>query len=180
MLLRNIPTHQEICMTDAKSRGGVQIGSTISAGRTTASKIDDELAQSLNHLLHLGYDLSGAYKMALSRLEDSELKQSLDYLDKSHEGLLEDLATCVSSLGKTPTTSGDLHGLLERGRVLLGDLRGDDGILRAMATNEADMCSAYKKVLEQPGLPPEIAVVITSALAHENRHKAIYERLLAG
>jgi uncharacterized protein (TIGR02284 family) len=164
-------------MSTAKTMGAVTIGAT-APGKTLQSRIDDELAHTLNHLLHLGYDLHGAYKTALARIQDPALRESLEHLDDSHEGYLEALSTCVENLGKKATTSGDLHGILERGRVILGDLSGDQGILRAMAANEEEMCAAYKEALNHPGLPAEVSTVISRALAHETRHQSLYDQLL--
>lgn len=165
-------------MTDAKTMGGVQIGATLPGGRSIYSRIDGDLAHLLNHLLHLGYDLTGAYKTALARIEDPELRNRLRHLDESHEGYLRELSDCVINLGRTPTTSGDLHGLLERGRVILGDMTGEAGILKAMAANEEEMCSAYKNALSHPGVPIEVSAVLSRALAHETRHRALYDKLL--
>ena len=84
----------------------------------------------------------------------------------------------MEDLGKKPTSSGDLHGLLERGRVILGDLNGDVGILKAMAANEDEMCAAYQQALNHPGMPAEESMIISRALRHETRHRALYDRLL--
>lgn len=165
-------------MSTAKTMGGIGIGSAISGDRPITSRIDRDLAQVLNHLLHLGYDLAGAYKTARARLKNPALLERLRAIDESHLGYMRDLSECVVNLGHTPTTSGDLHGLLERGRVILGDLRGELGILKAMAANEKDMCTAYKRALAHPGMPSEISVVISKALAHETRHRVLYDHIL--
>ena len=178
LLLSDRTTIGRYVMSDAKIMGPVQIGAAVPSGRSIHARIDSDLAHVLNHLLHLGYDLSGAYKTAIARLEDPELTKRLQHIDDSHEGHLRELSDCVLNLGEMPTTSGDLHGLLERGRVILGDLRGPSGILKAMAANEEEMCSAYRAALARPGVPIEVSAVLSRSLAHETRHRALYDRLL--
>lgn len=165
-------------MSIAKNMGAISIGAAIPRRRTLASRIDREIAHLLNHLLHLGYDLIAAYSTALARLKSAELRECLHFLGESHRTYLGALSECVINLGYTPTTSGDLHGLLERGRVILGDLRGAVGILKAMAANEEDMCRAYKEALMNPGMPADVRVVISEALAHETHHLILFDRLL--
>lgn len=165
-------------MSESTTMGAVHIGATIPGGRSISSKIDEDLAHLLNHLLHLGYDLTGAYKTALARVQSLSFKESLIALGDSNMVHIQELSCCVENLGKTPTHRGDLHGLLERGRVILGDLNGDEGILKAMAANEEEMCSAYKDALSHPGMPVEIGSAIARALAHQTRNCAVYDRLL--
>ncbi len=135
-------------------------------------------AHALNHLLHLANDLCLAYRTALRRISSRELAEDLRALDTSHDRFRIELGECVTNLGHTPTAKGDLHGMLERGRVVVGELHGDDGILRAMAKNEAEMLSAYQDALQDEALPEEAVAIIERAIAHEESHSEFYRRHL--
>lgn len=165
-------------MSDGKSMGAVHIGATAPSGESVVSRIERDIAHMVNHLLHLNYDLSGAYKTALRRVEDPELKRRMARVDSTHEPYVRELSEFVLDLGKTPTASGDLRSLLERGRVLLGDLSGEQGILEAMAANEAEIHTAYREVLQKPGMPPRLTEIVTRALQQETLHRAFYDDLL--
>tara|TARA_R110002096_G_scaffold143328_5_gene299464 strand:+ start:123770 stop:124213 length:444 start_codon:yes stop_codon:yes gene_type:complete len=138
----------------------------------------DDQADALNHILQMANDLCLAYGTALRRIEDPELLATLTKLDTSHDRYRVELAECVTNLGHTPATKGDLHGMLERGRVVVGELQGDEGILRAMAKNEAEMSSTFREALHEHTLPAEAITIIERALAHERGHTEFYNGAL--
>ena len=119
-----------------------------------------------------------AYGTALKRIDDEDLREKMSALDKSHDRYRVELGECVSALGHTPTEHGDLHGMVERGRVVIGDLQGDEGILRAMAKNEEEMAAAFREALHEHKLPAAALEVIERALEHEDHHREFYNRAL--
>ncbi len=165
-------------MSNEKRIGATQIGSAGGGSGTIVNKIEHDQVQALNHLLHLANDLCLAYGTALRRLDDEKLITTLKDLDKSHDRFRVELAECVTALGHEPTEKGDLHGMLERGRVVLGELQGDEGILRAMAKNEEEMAAAYREALHNHTLPAKINAIIEKALAHEATHQKFYDEAL--
>ncbi len=164
-------------MSNEKQIGANEIGA-VGVGGSVIEKLDNDQAHALNHLLHLANDLCLAYGTARRRIESPELLEALTQLDTSHDRYRVELAECVADLGHTPAEKGDLHGVLERGRVVLGDLQGDEGILRAMAKNEEEMASAYREALHKHALPAPAIAVIERALAHEADHTEFYNRAL--
>ena len=165
-------------MSDSTSLGAVQIGAALPGGRSLRARIDGEMAHLLNHLLHLHFDLNGAYDSALSRIDDDDLRLRMSRMRDSHIGIIAEISALVVALGKTPTRSGDWHGVLERGRVVLGDLRGQRGIIEAMASNEEELSGAYREALAHPGLPADVAQVLSKASQQEAVHRAFYNELL--
>jgi uncharacterized protein (TIGR02284 family) len=165
-------------MSNEKRIGANEIGATGVGGGSIVKKIESDQAHALNHLLHLANDLCLAYGTARRRIEDPELLETLSNLDTSHDRYRVELAECVTNLGHTPSAKGDLHGMLERGRVVLGELQGDEGILRAMAKNEEEMASAFREALHDHALPAEAIEVIERALEHEAGHAEFYNRAL--
>ena len=165
-------------MSNEKRIGATQIGSSGGGGSSVIKKIEDDQAHALNHLLHLANDLCLAYGTALRRIDDEELVETMVELDKSHDRYRVELAECVTNLGHTPAEKGDLHGMVERGRVVLGELQGDEGILRAMAKNEEEMAAAFREALHEHALPSTAIAVIERALEHEAKHLDFYNRTL--
>jgi uncharacterized protein (TIGR02284 family) len=154
-------------MVEHTNLGSIQIGVTSEGGTSVLDKIDNDLAHELNHLVHMANDLSLAYGTAIRRVENDVLRARLQQLDKSHDRYRIELQECVVAMGHKPARGGDVQGLLERGRVIVGQLRGDVGILSAMAANEEVMSQAYRDALGRPILPQKQRAIVERALEHE-------------
>lgn len=165
-------------MTDSPNLGAVQIGAGGPNRSRLVDRIERDLAKQLNHLLHLSNDLGNAYASAVERLDDERLKKAMVQLDASHRRWRTQLEEYIVSLGIAPARKGDLHGLWERVRVVLGELQGDAGVLRAMATNEEEVSSAFRALRNQPGVPGEVLTILDDALQHEVYHRDFYDRAL--
>lgn len=165
-------------MAGRRLGGSVDVGSYGPSGRSLRSRVDRDLARVVNHLIHLGFDLVGAYDLAIDRVDSGDVRDSLQVLRDAHRRGIEDMSERIRVFGVEPTHHGDLHSLVEKARVLVAKRKGDRGILEAMAKNESDMMEAYRAALAQPGLPEEIRVLIESAVAEEGRHRAFYDRAL--
>ena len=50
-------------------------------------------------------------------------------------------------MGRTPPKEGDMKALLTKGKVVIAGLMGDEAILQAMRTNEADTNTAYERAV---------------------------------
>jgi hypothetical protein len=164
-------------MTDKSNPGATPIGSS-SRGETLREKINSDLADRLTHLLHLANDLCLAYRTAIRRIDDVKLREELEEMDQSHDRLRAQLGELIQDLGHSPVESGDLHGLVERGRVVVGGWQGDEGILRAMADNERELLSALREERHHPGLPAELVKIIEEAIQNEQSHAEYYNRAL--
>ena len=165
-------------MSDEKVRGAVEIGPFGPSGSPLHSRIDRDLGDVLNHLIHLGHDLAGAYEYALRHLDDLQLRRRLRALEGAHGRQLRELTEQVTALGQTPAHRGDLRALVEKGRVATARLKGDRAILSAMATNEQTIHDAYVQALGLPGLPEPVRRVLEAALADEAQHRAFYAKQL--
>ena len=141
--------------------------------------LDETIIEEINRLLHMASDLCMAYATACRRIDDPRLREDLDLLDHSHDRYRAELGDWIRSHGGKETGTGDWHGVVERARVVIGDISGDGGILRAMATNEADMAAAYRRLRETPGIPEEVLAIVDRALEHEQRLRVFYEQAVA-
>jgi hypothetical protein len=73
-------------------------------------------------------------------------------------------------MGATPPEGGDMKSLLTQGKVMLGSLVGDQAILEAMRSNEADTNTAYERAVGHPGVEGATREVLKRGLADERRH----------
>jgi len=132
----------------------------------------------LKRILFLANDLCLAYGTAIRRIDDASLRETLMKMDKSHDRHRVELSDFISGLGYNPPDTGGLHGVVERCRVIVADLRGDDAILQAMAQNEAELLSAYEEAEQQSGLPPKVSGFLTRAVLHERAHRQYFDDAL--
>lgn len=139
---------------------------------------EQDLVSMLKHLLHLANDLCLAYGTAIPRIENRALRETFQKFDKSHDRYRVELAESIVALGSTAPCTGDLHGLVERGRVLLADLSGDSAIVQAMAVNEEELSSALRTAKHHVGLPPKLVDLLDRAIQHEHHHRRFYDDTL--
>src|SRR5690554_5101759 len=144
-----------------------------------STRLDETIIEEINQLLHLASNLCMAYATACRRLDDPRLREDLDLIDHSHDRYRAELGEWIRSHGGQEVGTGDWHSIVERARVVIGDISGDGGILRAMAKNEADMADAYRKLRETPGMPNEVLAIVDRALDHEQRLRVFYEQAVA-
>jgi uncharacterized protein (TIGR02284 family) len=132
----------------------------------------------LEDLIQLDYDAAAAYQAAIDRLENARWRTTLADFKEDHVRHTRDLGDILSRLGRTPPHEGDAKSLLTQGKVVIAGLVGDEAILRAMRTNEADTNTAYERALEFKDLPSDAGPVLARNLHDERRHCAwILEQL---
>ena len=165
-------------MSSKGKPGSTPIGTGSAEGETSSDRIDHDQASRLIHLLHLANDLCLAYRTAVRRLDDAKLRDELGAMDRSHDRLRAQLGDLIENLGHTPVATGDLHGLIERGRVVVGGWQGDEGILRAMANNEEELNAALREELHQSGLSAKATAAMEEALELGSHHRQYYNQEL--
>ena len=75
-------------------------------------------------------------------------------------------------MGIVPPAGGDIKSMLTQGKVVMAGLVGDEAVLRAMRTNEADTNTAYEGAVQFPDLHSGIRDMLEAGLADERRHCA--------
>lgn len=75
-------------------------------------------------------------------------------------------------MGIVPPSGGDIKSMLTQGKVVMAGLVGDEAVLRAMRTNEADTNTAYERAVQFPDLHSGIRDMLEAGLADERRHCA--------
>lgn len=146
---------------------------------TTHSGKEEKLVDALIHLMALDFDTISAYETAIERLNSSEIKRALQKFLLDHWRHTRELGPLIDELGGQPPASGDLKSLVTTGRVLLGQLASDAGILSAMRANESDVNLAYEQAAGRADLPGRVRNIICRGLQDERRHSLWLEDRLA-
>lgn len=139
---------------------------------------ETNLLDTLKDLIALDYDALSAYKAAIDRLDDPICRSVLREFMMDHRRHTEDLSPVVTALGGVAPTEGDMKVLLTKGKVLVGQITGDHGILAAMRSNEDDTNKAYENAVRRSDVPADIRPILERALADERRHRAWIEGTL--
>ena len=133
---------------------------------------EDDTTTLIRNLIYLDHDAVDAYAAAIERLEAAERKQRLGEFKADHERHIEVLGRIGTARGIEVPKGGDMKRFLTQGKVAIGELMGDKGILRAMKSNEEDTTTAYDRAAERDDLDAELRAAIDAAQADEHRHKA--------
>lgn len=133
----------------------------------------------LCHLIELDFDAAAAYEAAISRLDDPVVRDQLSQFMSDHQRHIQELSPLVRDLGKLPPTGSDAKAVLTQGKVVIGGLVGDKGILSAMRSNEDDTYQAYKQALQRNDILPRAEGLLERNLADERRHRAWLEERLS-
>jgi uncharacterized protein (TIGR02284 family) len=137
---------------------------------TTTVGTENTLESLLEDLIQLDYDATDAYQAAIDRLENSSYRTRLVEFMRDHLRHITELGEILSSMGRTPPKEGDMKALLTKGKVVIAGLMGDEAVLQAMRTNEADTNTAYERAVNFKGLQANTLDVLQRGLEDERRH----------
>jgi uncharacterized protein (TIGR02284 family) len=137
---------------------------------TTTVGTENTLESLLEDLIQLDYDAADAYQAAIDRLQNSSYRSSLAEFKRDHLRHITELGDILSSMGRTPPKEGDMKALLAKGKVVIAGLIGDEAILQAMRTNEADTNTAYERAVNFKGLQANTQDALQRGLEDERRH----------
>ena len=137
---------------------------------TTTVGTENTREDLLEDLVQLDYDAADAYQAAIDRLENSSFRSALAEFKRDHLRHITELGDILSSMGRTPPKEGDMKALLTKGKVVIAGLLGDESILQAMRTNEADTNTAYERGVNFKGLQANTRDVLERGLEDERRH----------
>src|SRR3954451_8456367 len=133
---------------------------------------ESDLVTLLTDLVQLDFDAVDAYQAAIDRLDNPEWRATLASFRDDHLRHTAELGDALRGMGVTPPSGGDIKSMLTQGKVVMAGLVGDEAILRAMRTNEADTNTAYERAVQFPDLHTGIRAMLESNLADERRHCA--------
>lgn len=140
---------------------------------------ESRLVDTLKHLIALDFDAISAYQAAIDRLESPKTIRALKEFMTDHWRHTQELTPIVQEYGEVAPTHADGMVILTKGKVLIGQLGGDRGILSAMRSNEGDTNLAYENACSRVDVPPHVLDILQRCLADERRHRAWMERTLS-
>ena len=146
---------------------------------TPHTPIDNrEACEKLNDLIQLDHDAIEAYEAAIERLDSAEYRARMQEFCDDHRRHTSELGAQVRLLGGTPKQKGDFMAMLTKGKVVIGNLAEDRGILMAMNANEKVTNETYEHVLEKLAGHADLEPLVRRNLEDERRHKAWIETAL--
>jgi uncharacterized protein (TIGR02284 family) len=131
------------------------------------------------NLVELEYDALEAYLAAVDRLGDAAIRATMQEFIADHRRHVSDLGSVIGEMGGSAPTEGDFKRLLTKGKVVIGQIAGDKGILQAMKTNEDDTNQAYERAAGRDDVTARGREVLERNLADERRHRAWIEAQIA-
>ncbi|HYE34249.1 ferritin-like domain-containing protein [Methylocaldum sp.] len=140
---------------------------------------EDSFIDTLTNLIELDFDAVAAYEAAIKRLDDGAIGDQLGQFMSDHQRHIQELSHIVRDLGRVPPIEADFKAVLTQGKVIIGNIAGDKGILQAMKSNEDDTNQAYSQALQRTDILPQARPVLQRNLADERRHRAWIEERLA-
>jgi uncharacterized protein (TIGR02284 family) len=140
---------------------------------------ENSFRDTLKALIELDFDAVAAYQVAINRLDNHATQDRLGEFMSDHQRHIQELSRLVRDLGEMPPSERDFKAILTQGKVLIGNLAGDKGILQAMRSNEGDTNEAYERALRRKDMPARAESLLAQNLADERRHRAWIEERLA-
>jgi hypothetical protein len=83
-------------------------------------------------------------------------------------------------LGEEPPSQADAKAILTQGKVVIGNLAGEKGVLMAMRSNENDTNTAYDRAVTRNDVSSELALLLRANQEDERRHREWIESRLSG
>jgi hypothetical protein len=108
----------------------------------------NDITEVLCDLVALDFDAIEAYESAIDRLEDEASRTQLAEFKGDHHRHVQVLRAHVSLFGMTAPTSDDFKHFLTQGKVVLGSIVGDEGILKAMRSNKDTTKQKYEQAVK--------------------------------
>lgn len=142
------------------------------------TKTSTDVGKILQELVHLDYDAIEAYEAAIDRLDSAEFKARLTEFCEDHRRHTENLVPHLEQLGTEVPQGPDLKRILTEGKVVIGGLVGDKGVLMAMRANEEVTTKAYKEALDHVTVGTNLHTTLLSNSDDEQRHRAWIKQTL--
>ncbi|KAM9989503.1 hypothetical protein ACTFIY_005557 [Dictyostelium cf. discoideum] len=130
-----------------------------------------EFSNSLRELLELDYDAVEAYKTSIDRIRDPESKEMITGFMHDHENHIKELTDIFKKHNMDCPQGPTSKQWLTKGKVVLSNIIGDDGILSAMHSNEEETTKAYETLVNREDIWEDSEDFLRRGLEDEKRHK---------
>lgn len=130
-----------------------------------------EFHDALYALCELDYDAIEAYQAAINRLKNESYKEQLTQFMDDHLRHVDEISAVLKRHQQAVPKGPGMKKYLTQGKVVLAHLLGDNAILKAMITNEADTNTAYERVNSHANKWDDATDILSRGLSDEKRHK---------
>lgn len=128
-------------------------------------------------LIRLEYNVIGAYKLAIQKIENIECKTRLNEFLVGHERRIAKIKKAYNSRIVAVSHDGNhIQGILNKFKILLGRVKKlEVNILKAVLENETEANIAYERILKHPAAPRALKVIIEEAVEDGKKYKVWLE-----
>jgi uncharacterized protein (TIGR02284 family) len=130
---------------------GVTLGEGASSEEPLVERALEHLIDIVNHLIRREIAASAALTTAADHLDSHDLAQLALAIEAGHRDHIAALTRLVVDLGGEPSESSNLRSLLDRVRVRLRELAGDDGAVESLAAIEGELADQYRDAIDTVG-----------------------------
>lgn len=140
--------------------------------------MQSDLVRALQDLIELDYDAVEAYEAAINRIDNGEYKAKLNEFKEDHRRHIREIGMVLKNHNQDVPSGPSLgKQWLTKGKVVLGNIVGDSGIISAMRSNEIDTNTAYERMVKRSDLWEDIVEILRHGYEDEKRHKAWLDSL---
>ncbi|EGC34631.1 hypothetical protein DICPUDRAFT_34705 [Dictyostelium purpureum] len=130
-----------------------------------------EFSSALRDLLELDYDAVEAYKTSIDRIRDPESKDLITEYMHDHERHIQEITDVFRKHNLDCPTGPTKKQWLTKGKVVISNIIGDDGVLSAMSSNEEETCKAYESIVNRDDKWEDCKEMLNRGLQDERNHK---------
>lgn len=140
---------------------------------------NEEIIQLLKNLAQVDIDAKFSYEVALEKVPEDEIKNTIKTFKEDHERHITELNLHLNQLGVEPVEiKRDLKGMLIEGYTMMRSATGTKGALKAMQVDEKITNKAYAQALNNQNLPQTIRSLIEKNYNDEKRHLTYVTNIL--
>lgn len=137
------------------------------------------LRDQLLHLVRLDITAIGVYDEAIRHADSEDLREAFEQFQADHRQHLSELPEAIQHFGwATPEFNLDLKGHVEELVVSIRCVRGTDGLLHAVWSEERRHANEYAEAAKWEIDDSKLATLLRVFSDHEKRHLAFVEERL--
>ena len=139
-----------------------------------------DFAEAVKQLIELEYDIVDGYMEAITCLRNHSYKNKVTEFLNDHKQHIFALSKMLKKHHQeAPVDGGVGKGLLTAGKVILGNMFGDETILFALHSNEKDANTAYDRMSARKDKWGDSLSILKKGQQDAHRHNATLGKILS-
>ena len=129
-------------------------------------------------LLELEYATREAYEEAIKKINNDDYKTKLNEFCQDHAHHIMELSKLLQNRNEPSATKpSTVKSFITKGKVVLGEMIGDQTILAAMTSNEVDTNIAYERINARHDRWDDAKAILKQGLKDEKKHKKWFDEI---